>query len=253
MKGEPAPNRLAASAANSLIDALSPDTRRELQPRLQRVHLPAGTVLCRGGETMRHAYFPITGLISLVGSTSDGQLLQVAAVDRRGFVGVPIVLGTLATTLDIVVHVPGEAERIGAADLRAHCQRSLQVRQVAFGWIDKHVAAIAQGVLCHRFHTVRQRLCRWLLALARSLDGRTVPLTQECLAHILGSPRSTVSGAAITLQDHGLIRLRHGRIHILDRSALEAWACECYAADPVAFPSSRNLRGDALCVGSSWV
>ena len=135
---------------------------------------------------MRHAYFPVTGLISLVGSTSDGQLLQVAAVDRLGFVGIPIVLGTRSTVLDVVVHVPGEADRIEAAELMAHCQRSAQIRQLAFGWIDRHVAAIAQGVLCHRFHTVRQRLCRWLLGLAPSQDGKTVPVTQECLGQIQG-------------------------------------------------------------------
>src|SRR5688572_31103574 len=108
MKDERARHRVPRSAANTLLNALPLETGRELQPELTRVHLPAGTVLCRGGETMRHAYFPVTGLISLVGSTSDGQLLQVAAVDRLGFVGIPIVLGTRSTVLDVVVHVPAE-------------------------------------------------------------------------------------------------------------------------------------------------
>jgi len=230
--------------SNSLLAALPPDTRRVLQGEFKTVHLPAGAVLCRGGEAMRYAYFPVFGLISLVGTTSDGQVLQIAAVDRQGFVGIPIVLGTRATLLDVVMHVPGEALRIDATNFMAHYDRSLQVRQVTFGWIDRHVAAIAQGVLCHRFHTVRQRLCRWLLVFAQSLDGRTVPVTQECLSQILGSPRSTVSAAAITLQDHGLIRLRHGRIQILDRVALEAWACECRSAD--AAPAGQTHQSSTV-------
>lgn len=187
---------------------------------------------------MRHAYFPHTGVISLVGLTAAGHALQVAAVDRRGFVGVPIVLGTHATAHDIVVHVPGEAHRIRAEHLITHYQQRPYLRRTSLGWVQGHVAAIGQSVICHRFHTLRQRLCRWLLISAESVDATTIPVTQECLAQILGSPRSTVSAAAIQLQDRGVIRLRHGKVQIVDRLALEASACECHSTEDLLMTKS---------------
>jgi Mn-dependent DtxR family transcriptional regulator len=54
-------------------------------------------------------------------------------------------------------------------------------------------------------------------------------LTQEFLSQMLGVRRTTLTLIARDLQDAGLIRYRRGQIEILDRSGLEAKACECYA------------------------
>ena len=45
---------------------------------------------------------------------------------------------------------------------------------------------------------------------------------------MLGVQRPTVSGAATTLQQAGLIRYSRGKMTIRDRSGLEANCCECY-------------------------
>jgi CRP-like cAMP-binding protein len=127
--------------------------------------------------------------------------------------------------------MPLVAERMRAARFIAHCQHSAHLRQAALHWTHGHVADIGQSALCHRFHTVRQRLCGWLLRSARSVDAMTIHVTQEGLSHTLGSPRSTVSAAALHLQDHGLIRLRHGRVQLVNRRGLEACACECHVVN----------------------
>ncbi len=61
------------------------------------------------------------------------------------------------------------------------------------------------------------------------LDSDVLPLTQEFLAHMLGSQRSTVSLAAGRLERSGLIDYSRGRLTILDVAAVQARACECYA------------------------
>jgi hypothetical protein len=68
------------------------------------------------------------------------------------------------------------------------------------------------------------------LRTADCIDSNVILLTQGYLADMLGVRRTTVTLLAQELQSRGAIRYTRGRIHILDRGALEARACECYQA-----------------------
>ena len=54
-------------------------------------------------------------------------------------------------------------------------------------------------------------------------------MTQELVASALGVRRESITEAAGNLQRAGVVRYRRGHIAVLDRSGLEAGACECYA------------------------
>jgi hypothetical protein len=54
-------------------------------------------------------------------------------------------------------------------------------------------------------------------------------MTQELVASMLGVRREGITEAAGKLQHAGFIRYRRGHIAVLERSGLEARACECYA------------------------
>ena len=86
---------------------------------------------------------------------------------------------------------------------------------------------MAQAIVCHHFHSVIQRVCRWLLVAAERLQSDTLNVTQEVIAHALGMPRTGVTEAAVRLQDARAITCRHGRTAILQRAYLAAAACEC--------------------------
>ena len=60
------------------------------------------------------------------------------------------------------------------------------------------------------------------------LKASELVMTQELISANLGVRREGVTEAALRLQEAGLIRYR-GRIFVLDRPALEARSCECYA------------------------
>jgi CRP-like cAMP-binding protein len=71
------------------------------------------------------------------------------------------------------------------------------------------------------FRDVTSRLAKILL------EGETGPrLTQELLAAMAGSRREVVGRALKALSQEGAVRLERGRIHVLDRNALErlAWS-----------------------------
>jgi Mn-dependent DtxR family transcriptional regulator len=56
----------------------------------------------------------------------------------------------------------------------------------------------------------------------------SVSLTQELLAQMLGTRRSSVTVAAGLLQKAGMITYGRGDVKIVDRQKLEEAACECY-------------------------
>jgi len=55
-----------------------------------------------------------------------------------------------------------------------------------------------------------------------------LPLTQEFLAQMLGTRRSSVTVSASALQKAGLIAYTRGLITIQDRRRLEEASCDCY-------------------------
>jgi CRP-like cAMP-binding protein len=91
------------------------------------------------------------------------------------------------------------------------------------------ITQMAQTAVCNRHHSLDQQLCRWLLLSLDRLQGDELVMTQELIANMLGVRREGVTGAALSLQEAGLIRYARGHIKVLDRAGLEARTCECYA------------------------
>jgi CRP-like cAMP-binding protein len=196
---------------------------------LELIPLPKGKTLYDYGDVPRFGYFPVSGLVSMLATTVGGDVLEVAIVCRGGFIGIPIVMQT-AARCEVRVQVVGEAFRVRADVLLGEFRRDQTLQRILLQDIDRVLAHTAQSAICLRHHSVTERLCRWLLVVADCVGSDTIDLTQECVAQMLGIPRTAVSTAATSLQDEGFIRQRHGHIHILKRAGLERWSCECYRA-----------------------
>jgi len=74
------------------------------------------------------------------------------------------------------------------------------------------------------------------------IGGDRVPLTQEFLAHMLGTRRASVTVAAGVLQKAGLIQYTRGGVTIINREKLQSAACECYE---IITNQSRSWRNQA--------
>ena len=214
---------------NRLLAQLSEEELRWIAPYLEFVSLPKGKVLYDYGDTPRHAFFPVGGMLSMLAATQGGAVLEIAMICADGFVGMPIVFQAGARS-QVRVQIPGEAYRLRAAALLKEFRKSGALQMAILQYADETLAQAAQAAVCHRFHSITERLSRWLLVAHDCVRADTIELTQEFIAHMLGIPRSGVSTAAAVLQDQGFIRQRHGRIQILNRPGLEQWTCECYAA-----------------------
>jgi CRP-like cAMP-binding protein len=220
--------RFAVPGQNRLLSVLSRDLQIRLLPRMEKISLPLKQILYEPGELITHAYFPLSGVVSLVLTLKGGETVEVATVGNEGLVGTPLLLGTERSTLKAVCQVSGQALKMRADNLKRSVEEfpelNALVRRYAQGLFDQ----IAHTTACNHVHSVQARMCRWLLMTHARVGADEFHLTQEFLAQMLGVRRPSVTVAAGQLQRAGLIRYQRGRIRIADRPGLEAGACECY-------------------------
>jgi CRP-like cAMP-binding protein len=224
----PTPTAVSYPAGNRLLAALPRAECERLIPHLDLVHLPRGKILFEAGALIRHAYFPLQGVISLLGMTENGETVEVAMVGNEGMVGIPVILGIKVALHRSMVQIPADVLKIRSEVISLEFNRNGKLQGLLLGFTHSLIAQISQSATCNRFHTVEKRLSRWLLVIDDRVRYQTFYLTQEFIAQMLGTPRTVVTVAANKLQDAGFIRYRRGRITILNRQGLESAACECY-------------------------
>jgi CRP-like cAMP-binding protein len=215
------------SISNRLLAALPRAELERLAPHLEQINFPIGT-LYDAGDVVRHAYFLQSGIISLLSVTNKDQVIEVGVVGNEGMVGIPSVLRNRRAPLRTLVQIPITALKISADALQREFKRGGELQELILCYTHSLVTQIAQSVACNRYHTVEQRLSRWLLMTRDRTHSDTFHLTHEFISYMLGTTRSGVTTAAGALQEAGLIRYRRGKIKILDEIALETEACDCY-------------------------
>jgi CRP-like cAMP-binding protein len=198
-------------------------------PQLAVVELRQGEVLAEPLGKMNRVYFPYSGIISFLVPLKDGQLLQTGMVGRDGAIGALLALDDKVSPNMIVVQLPGRAAVIDADRISEIAQKSPSVRSLLVRHDQFFLAEVQQSAACNAVHTIRQRICRWMLRM-NDLIGVNVPITQELFSEMIGVRRTSVTAAAASLQDAGVIRYRRGRIQIVDIEALRQSSCECYEA-----------------------
>lgn len=236
---------LATVSANAILAGLDPQESARLHDASEEVLLERGQVIAEAGVRPPYVYFPIEGVLSLVGTTSSGATVEVAVVGREGVASISAVLGEHWLPFRVVTQVPGRAFRVPTqivSEVVGQCG-SLHRRMLAH--TQRLIAQVAQSAICNRFHTAKQRLARWLLMTADRSDGSALPLTHEFISHMVGGPRSAVTEAASELRESGAIAYRRGLITISSVERLREQACECYAvlADGARTEYARALAG----------
>ncbi len=216
---------------NLLLSALRVPDRALLKPHLELRDYLRGEALFEAGEDVSFISFPLNQCVAaLVIGLQDGRAVETATVGREGAIGGVVSQGSLPAFSRAVVQVPGSVLRIEAAVLQKIKQTSPGLRNLLTRYSDCLLAQVLQSVACNASHTIEARCARWLLSLQDRLDTNVLPITHEVLAELLGVQRSYLSRALRTLQKHGLIQVRRGRIIIVSRPAVEQAACECHGA-----------------------
>jgi CRP-like cAMP-binding protein len=213
---------------NKILLDLPDEESALLFSKLEFVSLPVRTVLNEVDEAIRFAFFMNDGLASILSMTSDGKSVEVGLCGREGFVGLPLTAGLNTSPTRVIVQVAGSGFRISAKHLLGALRECPRLATALQRFVQEMALQSAQVAACNRLHEVDERLARWLLMSQDRLGGDLVPLTQEFLAHMLGTRRASVTVAAGILQKAGLITYKRGAVNVENRARLEEASCECY-------------------------
>jgi len=222
--------QVTTPVGNRLLAGLPPRARNEVLRSCEQVELSFGALLSGPAETLRYAYFPADGFISLIANVDGHPNLEVALIGNEGMFSPSSAFGLDVSSLRALVQGSGGALRMKTADLRRAADASAPLRDTLNRYLCVIVAELAQNAVCNRFHVIEARLARWLLMTHDRAHRNELVLTHELLASMLGVRRSGISVAAAALQAGKAIRYSRGTITILDRGRLEAVSCECYGA-----------------------
>jgi CRP-like cAMP-binding protein len=219
-----------AKAVNLILKAIPPDIYRALEPSLKTVSLTKEQFLYQEEDRLNYVYFPETAVISEFKILEDGRMVEIAVTGREGAIGLPTLISDSHVAPSCAqVSQAGTAKRLDAETFEKALHADEPLRNRMSHFVDMYIRQISQKAICNMYHSVKERLCTWLLMVQDRCGKTTLSLTHEQIARILGVYRPSITCIAQELRDSKLINYSRGGIAILDRKRIEQAACNCYA------------------------
>ena len=213
---------------NKLLASLPRNDLQLLIPHLASVQLSQGTVLAEPDVEVDHAYFPLSGAVSLLVVMRDGKTIETGTVGREGVVGAMSGIGPCKSQVRAFAQLPMFASKIASTELRKAVSSSKAIADLCLRYNEVLLAQARIGAACNALHKIEARLCGWLLQARDRAESDTIMLTQEFLAEMFGVRRTSVNEVASKIKAVGAISYTRGAIKIIDLEALRAMSCECY-------------------------
>jgi CRP-like cAMP-binding protein len=245
---------MQTSSRNRLLDALSPGCREEVLALSKEVELPVRTQLYWPEEMPQYGYFLTSGIASIVAGLNDGGTAEVGLIGNEGLIGAFHLLGPLPPMTECFIQVPGSGYRIPLPALRRVFLEREEFRGRILEFVQQQSMVVSQVAACNKLHEAEPRLARWLLMIMDRTNNNhastnhngamnnhgsmnnhgaanrhgSVKITQEFVAQMIGTRRTTVNGILGQMQKAGLLDHQRGQIIVPDRLRLEGVACDCY-------------------------
>lgn len=213
---------------SNLLRSLRPEDIELLIPYMEVISLTDGEVIYEQGDVVQQAYFPCGAtMISFIVMLKEGRGVETALIGREGAVGGIVSHGHLPAFCRAVVQYGGEALRISTINLEKAKAASPALYHFFARYADCLMAQIFQAVACNATHTIEQRASKWLVGAVERTQVKTVPLTQEQLASMLGVGRSYVVRVISNLKNAGVLQSLRGQLVIHKLEELKNFSCNC--------------------------
>lgn len=213
---------------NKLLALLSKPDLDVLQPHFELTDLSLHDVLHTAHDKVEHAYFPISGICSVIAENAQGIHIETGLIGREGFVGIPIIHYADSAPLKVIVQADGRALKMSRAALlhALETNRTFSANLLRFAHVFS--VQVSQTALANGHFTLNQRLARWLLMCHDRVELNEFPMTHRFLATMLAVRRAGITEALNFLEGENAIKALRGRIAILNRKKIEEIAHSAY-------------------------
>lgn len=209
---------------NLLLEQLPDSDFLRLLPDLQLVSLVAGQPLSEPGDPCERMVFPVTATIGIAIVLRDGCSIETAMIGREGIAGVRG-LGYPTGLHRIYVVDSGLAYSMSRSRLLEEAQTGSAIFKMFLLASIQTMRRISLEMGCSHFHSIDQRLAKWLLSRSDLAGSILIKATHQSIAESLGVRREAITNAFHKL--HG-IACQRGYIEIEDSAKLKEACCECY-------------------------
>ena len=211
---------------NRILRSLPPESVERL--RVQPVSLPIGREIEFPGNAIDNLFFLEAGVALMTTTFDDGSQVEVGLFGFESVLGISALMGTRRSLNRVYMLLDGHGFVAPMAAARAEFRRCDDFHGLALRSVGAQLAQVAQTAGCNAKHDVEQRLARWILLCVDCAGGRSLALSQESIATMLGVRRMSAGVALRRFKDLALIDHHRGEIHVLNPRGLQEKACECY-------------------------
>jgi CRP-like cAMP-binding protein len=222
---------------NRLLLALPTGVLKRLTREFEHIVCEREQVLLDADGSLDYIYFPDSGVISVVAVYANGDIIEMATIGREGCSGLQAVFGAKASSVRLLVQVPGSAAKMSRAAFAKAMEAIPSFHDLMIRYVQAFLEQVLVSSACNGAHGLKQRLARWLLMMRDRCDVDTLAITQDLLAEMLGARRPSITHVIRDLERTGLIEPGRRQVTILDREGLKRASCECYqlVRDRIAF------------------
>ena len=215
-----------ADFSNVFLRSLDPEVLHRLRLRFTSYKLQQNLEL--PGKPVRSLVFLETGMASMTTAFLDGYEVGIGIFGRASIIGAPGLMGCRHSLHRTSMQIAGSGYTCGMAEASTEFRLAGPFQTSVLRYVQAQLLQSMQSIACNAKHTVEQRLARGLLLCADQTGCTRFRLPHASLADMLGTRRTTITMAALSLKRAGLLRYSRGTLEIPDRKALEARSCECY-------------------------
>jgi len=218
------------TSGNLLLDSLPAVARRPCLEVAEPIEVRAGEELITQGDRTKYAFFPASAVCSVTMGLKTGDKAECASVGAEGMIGVALLASPPRSHFAAIVQIPGRGYRVPLPALNELLHQHRALRDAVFLYAGFALNLVGRSVACNSYHSIVERLARWLLVVHDRVERDELTLTHEMLSQMLAATRPRVSLAAAKLRAMNTIEYQRGLVRILDRKRLEQASCECYEA-----------------------
>jgi len=144
-------------SANNILNSLSPEVRRVIEPALKPVMLTKEQFLFQEGDHLDFLYFPISAVVSEFKILEDGRMVEIAVTGREGAIGLSSLLSESHVAPNCTqVSQAGSAMKLDAETFEKLLRTNESLRLTLSRFMDQYIRQISQKAICNMYHSVKE-------------------------------------------------------------------------------------------------